>query len=492
MQEIVGAKKHEPTDYTDMLQEGLVLDNRYKFVKLLGRGGFAEVWLADDLLLEEHARETGISNQVAVKVYMPGGELDENGVKIFTQEFAGVFDVNHTNLLTPTYYGITEKKHPYLIMPYIKNGSAFQYVAEGRKMPEDECWKMLHDVAAGLACLHEKTPPMIHQDIKPDNIMISDEGHYLITDFGISVKVRNTIRNAVAAEQSAGTLAYMGPERFSATPQPMLPSDIWSFGAMMFELMTGLPPFGNHGGLLQKNGADIPILEGNYSQELKDIVYRCLAKEPWDRPSARDIEELAYNRLHGIVPSGKKKEVKVNQNGDSGKRPAPKPNWKKLLEMIAGVVAVILVLIVVFMCSGNDETPQPVETEPVIVINYDSLAQIQIQEGVAFIEQADTFVANHEADKYDTKYSKVEETYIGALKSLEQALENKDSLSASIVSDVTAQMSRVRGKLLTIYNDLKAGAQYVPEWDARAEDIRPYISDMIENETKNDNNNDNN
>ena len=274
-----------------MLNEGLVFADRYKFIKQLGRGGFAEVWLAEDT-------KTGV--QVAVKVYAPGAGLDENGIKIFTQEFAVVFDMNHTNLLRPTHYDIFDQQ-PYLIMPYIKNGSAFKYLTEGQNIPEDECWKMLHDVAAGLAYLHEKTPPLIHQDIKPDNIMIDDEGHYLITDFGISARVRSTIRGAQAAEQSGGTLAYMGPERFSSKPKPIMASDVWSLGAMMYELMTGTPPFGNHGGMLQKNGADIPIIEEDYSQELKDIVYACLAKETWDRPSAKKIEEMTYNKLHGIV-----------------------------------------------------------------------------------------------------------------------------------------------------------------------------------------------
>ena len=152
------------------LTSGLLFADRYKLVKQLGRGGFAEVWLAEDNL-------TGV--QVAVKVYAPGTGLDEGGIKIFTQEFTVVFDMNHTNLLRPTHYDCYERM-PYLIMPLIKNGSAFKYLTEGVNIPEEEAWKMLHDVAAGLAYLHEKNPPLIHQDIKPDNIMIGDEGQYLM------------------------------------------------------------------------------------------------------------------------------------------------------------------------------------------------------------------------------------------------------------------------------------------------------------------------
>lgn len=286
------------------LNEGLEFANRYVFIKLLGRGGFSEVWLAKDNL-------TNV--KVAVKVYAPESGLDDAGIKLFTQEFTLVFDMNHTNLLTPTYFDCWERM-PYLILPYCKNGSAFKYITSDDIISEEECWQLLHDVAAGLAYLHEKTPPLIHQDIKPDNILVNDEGKFMITDFGISARVRNTI-SSTANEQSSGTLSYMGPERFSANPKPIMASDIWSLGAMMFELMAhGNPPFGNHGGLLQKNGADIPLIEEPYSEELKQIVYRCLAKETWERPTARFIEELTYKKIHGLMsqtverPKGTKTE----------------------------------------------------------------------------------------------------------------------------------------------------------------------------------------
>ena len=484
------------------LTSELLFADRYKLVKLLGRGGFAEVWLADDNL-------TGV--QVAVKVYAPGTGLDEDGIKIFTQEFTVVFDMNHTNLLRPTHYDCYERM-PYLIMPLIKNGSAFKYLTEGVNIPEEEAWKMLHDVAAGLAYLHEKNPPLIHQDIKPDNIMIGDEGQYLITDFGISARVRSTIRGAQAAEQSGGTLAYMGPERFSKTPKPIMASDVWSLGAMMYELMTGLPPFGNHGGMLQKNGAEIPLIEEDYSQEIKDMVYACLAKEPWDRPSAKKIEELTYNKIHGIVVPEMKKENGEDADKKQKSTPTPKPvtpepvRPKKINKnIIIGAVAALVVLIgIIAMCSGggDNEEAKPVVVEEVVpVINYDSLAQVSIQEGMALLEQADTFMTNHEEDKFDSKYNKVEETYISALKKFEEALANKDSLSAEISSNALIQKSTAAGKLFNIYKELgeiasglkEAGlADGAAESEARAEAIKPYIPDLINKENQDTNENQDN
>ena len=494
------------------LKEGLLFADRYKLIRQLGRGGFAEVWLAEDNM-------TNV--QVAVKVYAPGTGLDDNGIKIFTQEFSMVFDMNHTNLLRPTHFDCWDRM-PYLIMPLIKNGSAFQYITEGKTIPEDECWKMLHDVAAGLAYLHEKTPPLIHQDIKPDNILIDDEGRYLITDFGISARVRSTIRGAQAHEQSGGTLAYMGPERFSTNPKPIMASDIWSLGAMMYELMTGLPPFGNHGGVLQKNGADIPIIEGDYSQELKDIVTQCMSKETWDRPSASKIEEMTYNKIHGIkmtvvetpapepMPEPKpepKKEAKKDAKMEATAQPQavapqPKPSIQKskpiqsesnkslIIGIIAGAVVLIGILVAIF--SGGSEEEQPV-VEVVPRVNYDSIAQVKIQEALLIKEGADTIIQNHPDEYTDASiYNNVEDIYMKALVKLDDALTDKDSLDANVASTALQQQAAIKSKLLDIYKVLDDGAEYVQEFRTRADAIKPLIEDLLEiqdNETI-DNDND--
>lgn len=492
------------------LKEGLLFADRYKLIRQLGRGGFAEVWLAEDDM-------TNV--QVAIKVYAPGTGLDDNGIKIFTQEFSMVFDMNHTNLLRPTHFDCWDRM-PYLIMPLIKNGSAFKYIAEGKNMPEEECWKLLHDVAAGLAYLHEKTPPLIHQDIKPDNILIDDEGRYLITDFGISARVRSTIRGAKAQEQSGGTLAYMGPERFSSNPKPIMASDIWSLGAMMYELMTGLPPFGNHGGMLQKNGADIPIIEGDYSQELKDIVTLCIAKETWDRPSASKIEEMTYNHMHGIttsveapapepvpvVPAEPKEDVKMKDTAQSQApiaQPAPsikksKPlqkgsNKNVIIGSIIGVVALIAILAFVF--SGGSDEKQPAVVEVTPRVNYDSLAQERIQEALIIKEKADTIILNHPDEYTDASiYNKVEDIYRQALVKLDEALTDKDSLDASVSGLAEQQQDVIKTALLGIYKNLDSGAEYVQEFRTRADAIKPLIEDLLnnqDNETKdNDEEND--
>jgi serine/threonine protein kinase len=263
------------------LQENILFHDRYRLLKFLGPSGFfSEDWLVED------AKTNMI---VVLKVYAPGTGLDEDGVKLFSREFSIVFNFNHRNLLRPSHFDVCDRM-PYLILPFCKHDSAAKLVG---KISEEEAWKFLHDVAAGLSYLHMQNPPVIHP-INPGNVMIDNTGQFMITNFGISAKIRNTLRKSVGEEYISGAaVAYMGPERFSGHKTPPKASDIWALGATLYELLVGDTPFGNEGGLRQKIGTEIPHLQGNYSAELKDIIYRCLSTDPLDRPTADTLVEWA-------------------------------------------------------------------------------------------------------------------------------------------------------------------------------------------------------
>lgn len=255
--------------------------NRYQLERLLGRGGFSEVWLAKDNWT--HLR-------IALKVYAPGQGMDANGLQDFCGELANVFDLNHTNLLKPTHVD-TWNDMPYLIMAYCSQGSLASKIGN---MSEEQIWKLIHDVASGLAYLHGRD--VVHQDIKPDNILLDEFGNYVITDFGISTRARSTLRKSVVGgSASGGTTAYMGPERFSRQPAPTKASDIWSFGAMVYEVLESNVPFGEVGGGLQKGGAEIPFITADVSDAMKFTVYKMLSKETWDRPTAETLVTWSQN-----------------------------------------------------------------------------------------------------------------------------------------------------------------------------------------------------
>ncbi len=309
-----------------ILTENTIFDGRYKLLRMLGRGGSSEVWLAEDEL-------SGL--QVAVKVYAPGVGLDENGVQAFSEEFKLVFNLNHTNLLRPTYYAIYDRM-PYLVMPYVKNGSSLKYIGE---FTEEQAWRFLRDVASGLEYLHNRIPPVIHQDIKPDNILVDDDGDFLITDFGISTKMRSTLP-ANSTTTVSMTMAYAAPERWSRKNRPVMSGDIWALGASVFELLTGYPPYGELGGRLQYDGAEIPEMEGNWSEELIEIVERCLQRETADRPTSGEVVSICKAHFdREIVPEpklprgtthiGKQTVSFSKQEGISTHNPQKEPTSKK-------------------------------------------------------------------------------------------------------------------------------------------------------------------
>lgn len=269
--------------------EGLLFDERYQFERFLGSGSFGEVWLAKDIATDL---------QVAVKIYI---SVDQQGLDDFKKEFQLSFNLNHTNLLHANYLGVgKDDNKPYLVMPFCPDGSVSKLAGN---MTEQDIWRFIRDVASGLDYLHSQRPPIIHQDIKPDNILMLKSGDFVISDFGISKQLKNTLRKSANLNSTSGAVAYMGPERFSKQYQAVKASDIWSLGVTIYELVYGDLPFCGLGGSLQKQGAEIPDMPEEYSPEIKVLFTSCLAKETWHRPSAKQIADYASEFLAGKTPT---------------------------------------------------------------------------------------------------------------------------------------------------------------------------------------------
>lgn len=320
------------------MEKNNLFHDRYFLERLLGRGNFSEVWLAKD---------TKTDIQVALKIYAPATGLDDHGMNVLSREFAIVVAANQKNLLKPLYYDSYERK-PYLVLPYCKNGTIQRLIG---KFTEDDAWHLFHDVAAGLAYLHSMNPTLIHQDIKPDNIMIGDNGTYMITDFGVSAHAKSTLRKSLSTQfASAGTTAYMAPERFSKDNTPIKANDIWSLGAMVYEMLTGDVPFSSgtqiEGGILQKNGAEIPDLPASFSPELNQMIQMCLEEDPWNRPTAEQIVDYAQIAIDGGNPF-----------------PGPDPwyvKYKKQLIVCSSVVVLLLAIGITKLISDMVKGDNPV------------------------------------------------------------------------------------------------------------------------------------
>lgn len=263
------------------LIEGILIAKHYKLVKQLGCGCFGEVWLAHNLLADI---------DVAIKFY---GSLDMKGLDEFRSEFKLAYKLHHPNLLNISHFDVYNNC-PFLVMPYCSNGSVSQQVG---KMTETLIWQFASDVSAGLAFLHNQHPPIIHQDIKPDNILIKADGRYVISDFGISRNLR-TKMSRVNNSGSSGTIAYMGPERFSDFPVVVLASDVWAFGMTLYEIMSGDVMWEGMGGCAQLRGACIPSIDQRFSPQLSRLVKACLDSQTWNRPTAEQVHSYVEAYLH--------------------------------------------------------------------------------------------------------------------------------------------------------------------------------------------------
>ncbi|MFH0865871.1 MAG: serine/threonine-protein kinase [Bacteroidota bacterium] len=296
------------------LEHDTFFAGRYRLVEQLGIGGFSEVWKADD---------TRAGNmQVALKIYAPEKGMDKDGVNEFCTEYAMVYNLNHSHLLKASHFDVSDGS-PYLVLPYCSHGTALKLSG---KFTEKEIAKLIFHIADALDFLHTQTVPIIHQDIKPDNILIDDNGNYLLSDFGISTKIKKTLTRSTisprktvsisdGATDGSQPLAYKPPELFSKNldeRKPLTGNDIFSFGVTLFELLTAQLPFGDHGGLLLKNGAEIPDLPSSFSRELNEILHSCMALELFNRLTAAELKATAESFLkYGIwdIPGKRKEDV---------------------------------------------------------------------------------------------------------------------------------------------------------------------------------------
>ena len=169
-------------DVEQLAKEGKIFDGRYKLLKTLSTdGGTADVWLAIDINTIDNPDLIGGNTEnispeesgmlVAIKIYRPKNALDIEGEQRFRDEYKIVHNCRHTNLLQPTNFSICNET-PYLERPYCKNGSSELLI--GKELKENDIWKFVFDVSSGLSYLHACNPPIIHQDIKPANVLIDD------------------------------------------------------------------------------------------------------------------------------------------------------------------------------------------------------------------------------------------------------------------------------------------------------------------------------
>jgi eukaryotic-like serine/threonine-protein kinase len=208
------------------LEADQVLNNRYRIIKLLGRGGFGEVYQAWDIRLEGHC---------AVKRNL---QTEPEVRRQFEQEARMLFKLRHPNLPKVNDYFLSHEEEQYLVMEFIEGEDLRSRMKRSGTPPVEQALAWLEQVCDALSYMHARQPPVIHRDIKPANIIITPEGQAMLVDFGIA-KADPQMRTVSGAR--GWSPGFTPPEQYGQG-RTDAQSDVYSLGATAYALLTGESP----------------------------------------------------------------------------------------------------------------------------------------------------------------------------------------------------------------------------------------------------------
>ena len=286
------------------------LASRYKVERVLGQGGMATVYLAEDL---KHHRK------VAVKVMRP--ELAATlGADRFLREVEFVGQLSHPHIL-PMYDSGEASGFLYYVMPYVEGESLGARVKRDQTFPVEEAVRLAREIADALAYAH--TRGIIHRDIKPANILLSD-GHALVADFGIA-RAAGTGEALTATGIAVGTPTYMSPEQASGEREIDARADVYALGAVMYEMLSGEPPFTGPTAQavlarsLTESARPLDAVRPNVPTAVSGVVMKALSRVPVERyPTAAEMRTALAEAQDGLR-SGSQPAV-VPEEGPSAGR----------------------------------------------------------------------------------------------------------------------------------------------------------------------------
>ena len=266
-----------------MIIKGQLIDNRYKIIKSIGEGGMANVYLAFDTILER---------EVAVKILRGDLAEDEKFVRRFQREANSASSLKHPNIVEVYDVGEDDGKY-FIVMEYINGKTLKSLIKKRGVLTLEEVIDIMLQLTSAVSCAHDSY--IIHRDIKPQNVMILEDGRVKITDFGIAMALNN---NELTQTNSVmGSVHYLPPEQANGSGST-IKSDIYSLGILMFELLTGKLPFKGENAVeiaIKQMREPIPSVKSispDIPQSVENVVLKACAKNPKNRyDTAREMFE---------------------------------------------------------------------------------------------------------------------------------------------------------------------------------------------------------
>ena len=317
-------------------------------VRLIGRGGFAEVFEVVD---------TDLQRRLAVKVLRSDLPWSVGTITRFKQESRAIARLNHPNTVPIHFVGEGEGL-VYYAMPYLEGRTVAEVLRAEGPLSADYALRIVEPILDALQHAHDHG--LVHRDVKPDNILLeSATGRPLLVDFGI-VKYLDGPAHLTESGFIVGTPLYMSPEQALGSQSVDARSDVYGMGAVLFQLLTGAPPFegtdsqeivGRH---IREPVSSASLSRDNVPPWISAIVLRCMAKHPDDRyPTARAVlEAIRAGRAGaaadpvGLLPRADESPTETMAVAKG--RPAPRP-W------MAGAAAAALVGAVLVFSGSRDE-----------------------------------------------------------------------------------------------------------------------------------------
>ena len=260
---------------------GQIIKDRYKVEELLGEGGMAFVYKARDMQLER---------DVAIKTLKPNYVDQITFVERFKREAQTAANLNHPNIVQIFDWGIEEE--PYFVMEYIEGNTLTSIISSKRSVSLSDALFIGAQVANGLQAAHSQG--LVHRDIKPGNIMITPDGKVKVTDFGI-VSIQDEESDITKTGSILGTASYISPEQAQGK-SVSIQSDLYSLGTVLYELITGNPPFEAESPIATatKHLTEKPERPSKYRKDLpkgiETAILKLLHKNAKDRfKSAEDL-----------------------------------------------------------------------------------------------------------------------------------------------------------------------------------------------------------
>ncbi len=280
---------------------GRTLNNRYKLIEKIGEGGMALVFLGYDELLER---------EVAVKILRPQFVTDENFIRLFQREARAAASLNHPRIVNVYDIGQDGETY-YLVMENIKGINLKEYIKKGGPANLTESLRIIEEICEALVVAHRNN--LIHCDIKPHNILLTERNGIKVTDFGIARAMSSAV-TLTNTQSVLGSAHYISPEQ--AKGDSITPScDIYSLGVVTYELITGQLPFQGENpiSIALKHIRDNPVPPSRYNTLLpsfvEQIIMRALAKNVEDRYITADAMLQEIRGALRLLAMRKEKEA---------------------------------------------------------------------------------------------------------------------------------------------------------------------------------------